>query len=416
MRDLIRASIGEDCMLEPDAVHSFAVHGRTPAVVVAPREAQEAAAILKLASENGLAVECAGAGTRLRTGNPPGKLDVVMTSSRMQAIAEYEPADLVISIEAGTSFPQLQDTIAPHNQFLALDPPGHQASTVGAAIATGSAGPLRYAHGTPRDQVIGLEVVTGDGRVLRFGGRVVKNVAGYDVVRLMVGSRGTLGFLTRVNVRLKPQPELDQTVAITSGSFDAAAGIAEEIIANALEPVALEILSRSLAQDVMGSSQWTTLVRLHGNRDGVRDAVSRIDVMAPGTSSPDRSVWRSLAAAEESATLKVRLANLPALLHETAQRAFDLARGAQLENARFAMHAGDGIVRVLADSLPPASEEGVLEARTGIRNGGGSLIVERLPHGVSMDAFGEPEALRLMSEIKKVFDPAGILGVGRFVV
>ena len=248
MRDLLRTVVNASCLLDAEAVHAYAVRGKVPAVVVAPHRAEEAAAVLKLATEQELAVECAGAGSRLAGGNTPRKIDIVMTSARMHAIAEYEPADLVIAVETGASHAQIADAVTPHNQFLALDPPVLAQSTFGATIATGAAGPLRYAHGTPRDQVLGLEIVTGDGRVLHFGGRVVKNVAGYDIVRLMVGSRGTLGFITRVHVRLKPQPEVDRTVAVRAASFGEVADVMEAALTAGLEPAALEILSAPLAE------------------------------------------------------------------------------------------------------------------------------------------------------------------------
>ncbi|HEX6557915.1 MAG TPA: FAD-binding oxidoreductase [Longimicrobiales bacterium] len=418
MRDLIRSVVSDECLLDAEAVHSYAVHGRAPEAVVAPRDAQEAAAVLKLASENRIPVECAGAGSRLRAGQMPRQLGIVMTSARLRGIAEYEPADLVIAVGAGTSFPQLHEAVAPHNQFLALDPSGLPRSTIGAAVATAAAGPLRYAHGTPRDQVLGLEVVTGDGRILHFGGRVVKNVAGYDLVRLMVGSRGTLGFVTRVNVRLKPQPEIDQTMALTASSFGAVAELTDAVLAASLEPAALEILSGSLAQEVSGDGPWTLLIRLHGNAEAARDAAQQIARIANGAGvrALESAAWRTLAESEAGATLNLRFANLPSLLRDTTAHALETARLAHLDDVRLAIHAGDGIVRLLADQVGQGGETALLEQRAMIEKNGGTLIVERAAPGVSMAAFGVPDALGLMTEIKKVFDPAGILGAGRFVV
>src|SRR5687768_6975102 len=168
--------------------------------VLAPSSSEQAAAFVR---------EAAVARRRIK-----------LSAQNMTAVSEYEPADLVISVHAGATLADIARAAAPHNQFLALDPAVDASTTIGSIVATNAAGPLRLAHGTPRDQVLGLEVVTGDGRVLEFGGKVVKNVAGYDIVRLLIGSRGALGFITRVNIRLKPSPAFDRTAILTVDSYD----------------------------------------------------------------------------------------------------------------------------------------------------------------------------------------------------
>ena len=419
MRDLIRSSIGTDCLLEADAVHKYAVHGEAPGAVVAPRSTEEAAAIMKLATQEGFIVECAGAGTHLRAGNAPDKVDVVLTSARMNGIAEYEPADLVVAVQAGATFNTLSDAVSPHNQFFALDPAGEAGSTVGAAVATSAAGPLRFAHGTPRDQVLGLEIVTGDGRVLHYGGRVVKNVAGYDIVRLMVGSRGTLGFLTRINVRLKPQPEVDHTIAVSASSFAAIADITDAILAAGLDPVALEILSEPISMAVTAQNAWSLLLRLHGNTHAIADAHEKIAALGGSATVRElkTATWRLLAQEEAKAAVSIRIANLQSLLRETTLAALRIAQEAELSNARLAIHAGDGIVRLLADEAQALRTPEIMRnARAAIEQAGGSLIVERAQHGMRLDAFGKAQAAGLMQQMKKVFDPAGILSPGRFVV
>src|SRR5687768_6722174 len=167
---------------------------------IAPRSSEEAAALVRAA---------AAAGRKIG-----------LSARNMTSVSEYEPADLVISVQAGATLGDIARAAAPHNQFLALDPAVSAETSIGSIVATNAAGPLRFAHGTPRDQVLGLEVVTGDGRVLEFGGKVVKNVAGYDIVRLLIGSRGALGFITRVNIRLKPSPAFDRTAILTVDSYD----------------------------------------------------------------------------------------------------------------------------------------------------------------------------------------------------
>lgn len=418
MRELIAATVGANCLLESSTTAQYAVRADQPAAVVAPRSAEEAAAVLELASREGFPVECAGTGTRLDSGNRGKHPFIALCTRRLNAVTEYEPADLVISTGAGVSFPQLHGATSPHNQFLALDPPVSPGSTIGAAIATAAAGPLRYGHGTPRDHVLGLEIVTGDGRILNVGGKVVKNVAGYDLVRLMVGSRGTLGFITSANVRLKPIPQVDRTLLVRGTTLDEAAEVVDAIMATTLEPVALEILSPSLAATVTGEHSWALLVRYHGNEASLADAEERTRAATARMTVLviENSVWRALAESETAAALKLRFANVTADTRSTIAGAQRTSDAAGLADVQMAVHAGDGIVRVFASAAPARAGTVLLRERAALEAMGGTLIIERSLPDMSVEAFGNTAAGALMAGIKNVFDPAGILAPGRFVL
>lgn len=358
------------------------------AEVFEPHSTEEAAAIIRRAAEQGTPVR--------------------LSARNMRAVTDYEPADLVISLQAGASLAQIAAATQPNNQFLALDPPVPAETSIGSVVARGAAGPLRLAHGTPRDQVLGLEIVAGDGRILEFGGKVVKNVAGYDLVRLLVGSHGTLGFITRVNMRLKPIPAVDRTASMATESIDAAIEIADAVRASHLDVVALEIISPPL------TNRWTVLARLHGNHESVADAEQRLRDVAgavPLEVTEGAAVWSRLAGAEHAAQVSIRLANLPSRLRETVA----IGEGLEnlLANPALAIHAGDGIVRLLGSSLVREGAAALREARESIEQHNGSLIVERTQPGAEVAAFGTPDGLALMQQIKRVFDPAGILGAGR---
>src|SRR5688572_15752800 len=252
-----------------------------------PRTAAEAARIMLDAAERGAKVKLA--------------------ATNMTAVAEYEPADLVIAVQAGATLADIAAATAPHNQFLALDPPVADDTSIGSIIANAVAGPLRHAHGTPRDQVLGLEVVTGDGRVLEFGGRVVKNVAGYDVVRLIVGSRGRLGFITRVNLRLKPAPAVDESIAVPCASYEQAVDLVDAM--QQLDPVALEVSSWP---------EWTLLARFHGNEEAVTAGIATVASLAPASRHfAGGDEWRIFNRVESGSAVRVRFANLPSLLRDT---------------------------------------------------------------------------------------------------
>src|SRR5688572_30768634 len=240
MTSQLRTLLSADAMLDGDDTHAWAVAGVFPTAVVFPESAEQVAAILRVAAEERHAVEPASGGSWLKAGYKPASPPIVLSTARFSNISEYEPADLVASVGAGVKLADFQDLAAKHQQRIALDPPGDTRTTIGGVVATASAGPLRLAFGAPRDQVLGVELVTGDGRVVNLGGKVVKNVAGYDLTRLVVGSHGTLGVITRVHMRLQPRP-VQSVIFSFTGEAAALSLLALSQRSAALEPAALEL-------------------------------------------------------------------------------------------------------------------------------------------------------------------------------
>jgi glycolate oxidase FAD binding subunit len=198
-----------------------AVGGVVPSLVVSPADQDEVASVLAAATASGLAVSTRGGGTKIDWGSPPERCDVVLSTDRIRGIVDHEPADLVCVVRAGTPIAGLQETLAAASGFrqrLMLDPPQGAEATIGGVVATAAAGPLRTRFGTPRDLVIGASFVLSDGTVGRSGGKVVKNVAGFDVAKLLVGSLGTLAVITEIAFRLHPLPAATRTVAFASRS------------------------------------------------------------------------------------------------------------------------------------------------------------------------------------------------------
>jgi glycolate oxidase FAD binding subunit len=431
MRDALGAIVGFVHVLDGDKARPWAVQGVAPKTVVFPRSADEAAAVLARATAEGWSVEPAGAGTRLDSGRPPRSLDIVLSSNRMITVAEYEPADLTISVGAGCEFETLQYGVSRNRQVVGLDPPLRSGATVGGIVARADAGPLRLAHGTPRDHVLGLQFVTGDGRVLDVGGRVVKNVAGYDLTKLVVGSRGTLGLVTRVNLRLLPLPASDVTLVFAASLDELLHWIGA--VREARLPIAsLELLSQSLAARVVREPGWTVLMRLRGNSEAVEDATARADALAKGrcmllNETAAAQNWHRLAQAETSAALSVRLAQPMSDLRATMRIARDLS-GAPEEEMLLAAHAGDGVVRLFVDhakivgtsSDTRAWGERIARARTALAAHNGSVVVARAPIDIArfVPPWGEVQSatLTIMQQLKTVFDPAGIMAPSRFVV
>lgn len=388
-------------MIDMDALRAVAGDAvrKDGATIATPHDAATAASTMTLCAERGWHVQPSGAGTWCnRPAEPSGEF-VLLSTARLDGIEEYQPEDLTITVGAGTLITTLAETLARNNQFLPLDPPQKPGATIGGLVATGTAGPLRARYGTPRDHVLGLDIITGDGRSLHFGGRVVKNVAGYDMVRPIVGSNGTLGLITKVSLRLRPLHAVDATVAFDV-SYDTMVDAAEAA-SDAWPVAALELLSPCLASALgvaraagaAGDATWTLLVRLHGHQTEIDEAVRRLHRGIPASiRTVERDVWNTLSAHEASATKYVRTADRRSLMRETIARAVSSSDRA---NPFIAVHAADGIVRSWdGDAGTDAGTDG--RARSG-----------------ALSRSSPPRADGRLAEINRgiidVFDPAGIL-------
>src|SRR5688572_11950279 len=224
---------------------------------------------VRTAAGEGTPLRVVGGGRWLRAGSPVEAARTLDTSG-LAGIIEYVPGDLTLTAYAGTTLAEIEEATAAHSQWLPLDPFGDPRGTLGATLATASAGPLGGSIGLPRDVTVGLAFVTGEGEVVRGGGRVVKNVAGFDLVRLTIGAWGTLGIITEATVRLRARPEVDETLALVlPAQRDAVATLLSTIRVAGVEPLSAELLSATCSGRVALGSKAIMLVRLAGNATGV---------------------------------------------------------------------------------------------------------------------------------------------------
>jgi len=424
MLSALRRAAGADAVVTPEA-GAWSVHGTTARAIVSPTDADCVAEVLALCSAEGWTVEPAGAGTWLDHGRTPSRpADIILSTRRMDTRIESEPADLVVGADAGVRIQTLQERLSANGQELTLDPPHHSNATIGAMIALASAGPLRASAGTPRDHVLGIEAVTGDGRRLRFGGRVVKNVAGYDAVRLLTGSRGTLGVITSVWLRVRARPVAERSLTVAGELPVLLQALAGRSYANA---AALELLGPATAAALGLTRQWTLAIRLRGGRAELDDAVARITGTAAGSEVSDLAMpaWSGLARLENAARPLVRVAGLASDLAATMDRCSTCisASGNTLDDWNIAVHAAGGIVRMWP--LAPASERfteqvapalGVLRHET--EAAGGTVLLEyaspELQAVVPARTPDDEVTQNLGAGLRRVFDPAGILAPGRW--
>src|SRR5262249_5760211 len=221
----------------------FEINGVAPAAVVSPGSADEIASILQLASSRGLVVAPAGGFTKQDIGGVPERVDILLSTGRMNTIAHYDPGDLTVGVNAGMPFAQAQARLEEHQQWLPLDGANLARATVGGLLATAAAGPLKHAFGGLRDFCIGVQFVTADGKVAKGGGNVVKNVAGYDLMKLMTGSYGSLAVITGANFKVFPKPRQMRTFVCAFGSRQDALGFRGTVLRSPLQPLCLEIIS-----------------------------------------------------------------------------------------------------------------------------------------------------------------------------
>ena len=290
-----------------------------------PTTLPELVEVVSASALRGQPLRIIGQGTWLDGGAPVRADAEPVHLDAFSGIIEYEPGDLTITVGAATTIEELDAVTAAHHQWCPLSPWGGDAGSVGATIATATAGPFAHAFGLPRDLVLGLECVDGTGKVLRPGGKVVKNVAGFDLTRLMTGAWGTLGAITRVSLRLRARPAVDETWAVPLHATGAAH--AERIgafVRSHTPPVACEPLDAALAARLDLDAREHLLVRLAGNSAFVGAARAAVSALGPAAAC-DTGVWAVLRAVPRAATMRPAMSPGVRALNERVKHAFDPA-------------------------------------------------------------------------------------------
>lgn len=395
-----------------------AILGVAPAAVAEPATPAEAAELLAEAARRKLAVAFLGGGTDLGVGAPPRALDLLVRTSRLARVVEHLPADQIVVAEAGLPLAALQRALAAHGQRLALDPPWPERATIGGVVAANAFGPLRTRHGAARDLIVGASLVRADGVAARGGGKVVKNVAGFDLPRLLVGSLGTLALLTSVTFRLHPLPEASRTVAVEG---PAAAGV--RALVQALREAQLEPASAMLLLDG-GAARLG--VRFEGFGPGVEQQAGRLAGLAsrlglrpePLDAAAAAAFWSHHDALRGRGTLRLRLAAPPRALVAVADEVLaPLAAALDGAWATFDPITGTGYAGG-TPSDPPRAVAALRAARAAIEARRGAATLAAAPPEVraGFDPWGAPPAsLEVMRRLKARLDPEGRLAPGRFV-
>jgi glycolate oxidase FAD binding subunit len=404
------------------------VDGLRPRWVVRPASIDELSRALALAHDGELAVIPRGAGSALELGNPPSRVDVVLDVSGLDQVIEYNPDDLTVTVQAGISAGALGALLAPHRQWLPLDPPGVAARTVGGITATNASGPLRTRYGTLRDLLLGVRFVQADGIVTWGGSKVVKSVSGYDVPKLMVGALGTLGVLAELTLRLHPLPDTERAWLVLLGSVQAAQTLVARLVDSPLQPSRVELFSASALRLLLAESASVGVaVSIASVAEAVREQGERLGAMAKASGArivplPDEfwSTAESAMAPPPGFTV-LHVASLAGRLADTVNAIEDAVRAAAPRaEVRLSGGASLGTFRVLVGGASVSEIAAVTtRVRAWVAEVEGSVVVARgsVELRRAVDPWGpvEPGPFALMRALRDEFDPGRVLNPGRYV-
>ena len=392
------------------ATERFALGSLTPARIVEPADADETAAALRAARDAGEALVAFGGGTLQRAANPPARYDVALSTKRLNALYEYDPRDLTIGVGAGMTVAELSALLARNGQFLPLDAPHASQATIGGTLAAGWAGPRRTAYGRPRDLLIGAVVALADGTLAKTGGMVVKNVTGYDLGKLYVGSHGTLGVIVRTNFKLLPAPAV-RRLAIAPFDEDLRGRAAMHAGALRIEPAALLMIDGF--HDIAAPGRARIVALLEGSEQNVERATRELRSAFGAAGIAETRLIDGDAATRTFASVLDAYATVAGDASVTF-----VARGLPAEATSRAQHVRDALGR--ADTIADLRTGDVIvrayDRFDVVRDVLGTATVLCGGSSTTVDAWGAPPpTIATMRALKTQFDPQGVLAPGRYV-
>ena len=389
------------------------VAGLQPQLVVEPANELEVAKVLKFANDAGLAVIPRGGGTKLEWGNAPRRADVVLSTKRINNVVEHAWADLTVTVEAGCTILQLAETLGQRGQRLALDVLWPEEATVGGVLSTNDSGSRRLRFGSLRDLVIGMTLALPDGTLAKSGGKVVKNVAGYDLPKLATGALGTLGVITRAVFRLHPAPRFGKSLSFQVQSPEQVQGLFSAVQNSKLAHTSLQVR-------VASDSRAEVDIVLEGTEAGVNAQEKQLLALVGAPYAPPfpAKIWiarTDLWSNPDTVGAIARISVLPAAISAAIQFFDHVAKPREIRWRAVLQATGLGCVRI--DGPPESQREMFEELRAHLQRSGGSVVILRRPEGMgSLDAWGDAgDALPLMRAVKQQFDPKNTLNPGRFV-
>jgi glycolate oxidase FAD binding subunit len=429
-------------LTDPVSLAAYDVDGQRPSAALLPASVTELAEILRFASTERLAAIPVGGKTHLHIGMPPHPYDLALDLSGMNRLLEYEPQDLTLGAEPGVTFAELARHLRENGQFLPLASPFPDRATLGGIVAVNADTPFRYAHGTARDFLLGAEFVTGEGVVSKSGGRVVKNVTGYDLHKLLIGSLGTLAVMTRLNFRTFPLPPGQKMFVAAFGEAAGAFAFCRKIASSALQPRIVDVLDPGAAELFSAAASlllpegcWLAVIEAAGHNAVLerhaRDlsAMSREagagEFVALDEVQRDRLFhclrdFSAMAFSATSTAIVFRIATVPTAIPALIGEARSAARAHALHCAILIRALGVVYLALLPPDRATAFPE-LLSCSRGLMdlclNSGAAPMIERCPREIKNTLSVWPPAGNegdIAQRLKCVFDPQTILSPGRF--
>jgi glycolate oxidase FAD binding subunit len=413
--NLFRSILGANSVRT--ATTDDAVLGVQPQLVLEPINEPQLASALRQANDSGLAVIPRGGATKLAWGNPPQRADVILSTARLNKILEHAASDLTVSVEAGCTIRELQAALAVYGQRLAIDVLRPKNATVGGILSTNDSGALRLRFGSLRDLIIGVTIALPDGTLASSGGKVVKNVAGYDLPKLITGAFGTLGVITRAVFRLHPLPQSARTFTCLTRDVAQAQSLLLAIQDSQLAHSALQV------RFIQGSPQPQLDILFEGTEAGINaQAATQKSLVTPApVVESDHAVWNArqelfnLAQLQESPCAVAKVSFLPAQLAALIEAVSRIATANQLRFSAVAQ--AFGLATLLLEGSPQNLHAALESLRTEREHNSASLFVAQRPANMPpLDTFGNfGDALPLMQSLKLQFDPKRTLNLSRFL-
>lgn len=370
----------------------------------------------------GGAVVPVGGGTALGLGNVPKEVQATLSLTRLDHVLDYQPSDMTLSVEAGTTMAAIQETLGAHGQYLAIDIAFPERATIGGVVATAFAGPRRLADGTLRDQLVGASFVRSDGTVCKAGGKVVKNVSGFDLSRALHGSLGTLAVITSVNLKVVPLPKGDATLVGRAEEPAQALALCRQLLLSVTRPTALEMM--------IDGDDMTVAVRFTGGRAGVdhlRDetqaamqetGLTAVESLAGQESGQWWQSYLDHQAEERSDAVQIHAAMRPSAVERYLEQ-LRPTLASVAPDARIAISPGVAAVHLVIPIAPDSSQAWLARTRWIAATGADSAVIAFAPPALKhdLDVWGEtpPDGLKIMRALKRELEPREVLNTGRFV-
>jgi glycolate oxidase FAD binding subunit len=440
---LAEIAAAENVLGASAALSAYQVDGLVPGAAVRPSSAEEIAGVLRFAAAEDLAVIPMGGRTKLDIGMPPRRYDVALDTSRMNRVLAYDPGDLTLGVEPGVVFAQVADLLGESRQFLPLAPALPERATIGGIVAAGCDSPLRPGYGTARDFLLGIEFVTGAGVASKSGGRVVKNVTGYDLHKLLVGSLGTLAVITRLNFRTFPVPPEHRTFLAWFLDASGALGYCARLAKSQMQPRMIEVLNPASVATLTETpasrdddSHWAAAISVAGHTAAVERHARELERLARQAEAKD---FEALPEPQADDLLRhiadfspiilrtcpgaaiFRIAVLPSAMLALLDQISAAASRAALDIAVLVRAAGVVYAALLPGSGDTVTQKQIAAACREVMSlsitAGARPMIESCPLGLKHEmsvwpAAGNEQIIAL--RLKNVFDPRGILAPGRF--